>query len=70
MVLEGAMDGATFLTYVRAFLVPTLQPGDIVIADNLRAHKVDGVREAIEAARAELCFLPPYSPDLNPIFSK
>ena len=67
MVLEGAMDGAAFLTYVRAFLVPTLQPGDIVIADNLGAHKVAGVREAIEAARAELRFLPSYSPDLNPI---
>ena len=64
MVLEGGMDGAAFLSNLRAFLVPTLQPGDIVIADNLRAHKVDG---AIEAARAELCFLPPYSPDLNPI---
>ena len=67
MVLEGAMDGAAFLVYVRAFLVPTLKPGDIVIADNLKAHKVQGVREAIEAAKAELWFLPPYSPDLNPI---
>ena len=67
MVLEGAMDGAAFLAYVRAFLVPTLQTGDIVVADNLSAHKVAGVREAIEAARAELWFLPSYSPDLNPI---
>ncbi len=67
MVLEGAMDGAAFVAYVRAFLVPTLQPGDIVIADNLGAHKVAGVREAIEAARAEFWFLPSYSPDLNPI---
>ncbi len=67
MLLDGAMDGAAFLTYIRRFLVPTLWPGDIVIADNLKAHKVAGVREAIEAAGGELWFLPPYSPDLNPI---
>lgn len=67
MLLDGAMDGAAFLVYVRAFLVPTLKPGDIVIADNLKVHKVKGAREAIEEAKAELWFLPPYSPDLNPI---
>ena len=65
-VLDGPMDGASFLAYVEQILVPTLQPGDIVIADNLAAHKVDGVRPAIEAAGATL-FLPPYSPDFNPI---
>jgi transposase len=73
MVLDGPMDGDAFLVYVREFLCPTLQPGDIVIADNLPSHKVAGVREAIEAVEATLSFLPPYSPDLNPIeklFSK
>jgi transposase len=67
MVLDGAMDGPAFLTYVRHFLVPTLAPGDLVIADNLGVHKSQAVREAIEAAGASICFLPPYSPDLNPI---
>ena len=66
-VLDGPMDGASFLAYVEQILVPTLQPGDMVIADNLAAHKVDGVRHAIEAAGATLRFLPPYSPDVNPI---
>ena len=61
------MDGASFLADVEQILVPTLQPGDMVIADNLAAHKVDGVRHAIEAAGATLRFLPPYSPDFNPI---
>ena len=73
MVLDGAMDGEAFLVYVRTFLCPTLHPGDIVIADNLRSHKVAGVRDAIEVAGATLRYLPPYSPDLNPIenlFSK
>lgn len=73
MVIDGAMDGPAFLTYLHAFLVPTLTPGDIVVMDNLPAHKVAGVRQAIEAASAELWYLPPYSPDLNPIelmFSK
>jgi transposase-like protein/transposase len=56
-----------FLAYVQQVLVPTLRPGDIVIMDNLRSHKVAGVREAIEAAGATLMFIPPYSPDLNPI---
>ena len=67
------MDGEAFLVYVREFLCPTLRPGDIVIADNLPSHKVQGVREAIEAKGATLRYLPPYSPDLNPIemlFSK
>jgi transposase len=73
MVLDGPRDGEAFLVYVREFLCPTLRPGDMVIADNLPSHKVAGVREAIEAVGATLCFLPPYSPDLNPIeklFSK
>ena len=73
MVLDGAMDGEAFLVYVRTFLCPTLHPGDIVIADNLRSHKVAGGRDAIEVAGATLRYLPPYSPDLNPIeklFSK
>lgn len=61
------MDGTVFLAYIRQVLVPTLSPGDIVIMDNLPAHKVAGVREAIEAAGAELKYLPPYSPDFNPI---
>ena len=66
-VFDGPMDGISFLAYVEQILVPTLQPGDIVIADNLPAHKVAGVRDAIEAAGAALWFLPPYSPDCNPI---
>lgn len=73
MVTDGPMNGALFLAYVRTFLCPTLRAGDIVIADNLSSHKVAGVREAIEAVGATLCYLPPYSPDLNPIeklFSK
>lgn len=73
MVLDGPMDGNAFLSYVRTFLCPTLKPGDIVIADNLPSHKVAGVGEAIEAIGATLRYLPPYSPDLNPIeklFSK
>jgi transposase len=72
-VLEGAMNGAMFLAYVKHNLVPTLNRGDIVVMDNLPVHKVTGVREAIEAAGATLAYLPPYSPDLNPIelaFSK
>ena len=72
-VLDGPMDGVAFLAYVSEVLVPALPPGDIVIMDNLPAHKVKGVREAIENAGATLIDLPPYSPDLNPIenaFSK
>jgi transposase len=66
-VFDGAIDGASFLAYVEQILVPTLQRGDIVIADNLGVHKVAGVRRAIERADAAIWFLPPYSPDLNPI---
>ena len=61
------MDGESFLTYVETILVPSLSEGDIVVMDNLPAHKVDGVRKLIEAANASLVYLPPYSPDLNPI---
>jgi transposase len=67
MVLDGPIDGASFLAWVRQFLCRELTPGDIVIADNLSSHKVAGVREAIEAAGATLLYLPPYSPDFNPI---
>ena len=67
LVLDGAIDGATFLAWVEQFLAPTLAAGDIVLADNLGSHKVAGVREAIEARGASLMFLPAYSPDLNPI---
>jgi len=67
MVLDGPMHGAAFLAYVEQALVPELKPGDIVIMDNLPAHKPIGIKEAIEKAGARLCFLPPYSPDFNPI---
>ena len=67
MVADGPMDGEMFLTYVRDCLCPTLKPGDVVIADNLSSHKVAGIAEAIAAAGAEIIYLPPYSPDLNPI---
>jgi transposase len=67
LVLDGTINGRSFRAYVEQFLAPTLQPGDVVIADNLGSHKVAGVREAIEARGASLLFLPPYSPDLNPI---
>ena len=73
LVIDGAVNGDIFLAYVRQQLAPTLHPGDIVIMDNLSSHKKAGVREAIEAADAKLIYLPPYSPDLNPIenaFSK
>jgi hypothetical protein len=63
MVLEGSMDGEAFLMDVPTFLCPTLQPGDIVIADHLPSHKVAGVQEAIAAVGASLRYLPPYSPD-------
>jgi transposase len=66
-VIDGAMNGALFRAWVEQFLAPTLRPGDIVVMDNLGSHKVAGVRAAIEAAGAELRYLPPYSPDLNPI---
>ena len=67
MVLDGPMTGAAFLAYVRQALVPTLAPGDVVIMDNLPAHRVRGIRQAIEAAGADLLYLPPYSPEFNPI---
>jgi transposase len=73
MVLDGPMTAAWFLAYVEQVLVPTLAPGDIVILDNLAAHKSAAARDAIEATGATMLFLPPYSPDLNPIenaFSK
>jgi transposase len=73
MVIEGPMDGDVFLEYVRSVLCPTLTPGDIVILDNLGSHKVDGVEQAVLETKATVLYLPPYSPDLNPIeklFSK
>lgn len=66
-VFDGPINGEAFLAFVEQALVPTLQPGDVVIMDNLGSHKVAGVRAAIQAAGASLLFLPPYSPDLNPI---
>jgi transposase len=66
-VFDGAIDGERFHAWVEQALAPTLGPGDIVIMDNLGAHKVAGVREAIEARGAQVLHLPPYSPDLNPI---
>ena len=65
--LDGAMDGDAFRTYTAAILAPTLRPGDIVVMDNLPAHKVAGIAETIAAAGAQLFYLPPYSPDMNPI---
>ncbi len=67
MLTDGPMDGEVFLAYVRRFLCPSLTPGDVVIVDNLSSHKVAGVREAITAVGASLLYLPPYSPELNPI---
>lgn len=67
MVLDGPMNGAAFLAYVEQVLVPTLRPGEIVVMDNLPAHKPASVRAAIERAGASLRYLPPYSPDFNPI---
>lgn len=72
-VFDGPINGASFLAWVEQLLVPTLRKGDVVVMDNLGSHKVSGVREAIEAAGATILYLPPYSPDLNPIeqvFSK
>ena len=66
-VIDGPINGETFTAYVEQFLVPTLAAGDIVIMDNLGSHKGAAVRAAIEAVGARLLFLPPYSPDLNPI---
>ena len=73
LVIDGAINGELFLAYIRQHLVPTLREGDIVIMDNLVCHKQAGVRKAIEAVGATVLYLPPYSPDLNPIenaFSK
>jgi transposase len=66
-VIDGPINGSSFLAYVEQILVPTLQPGDIVIMDNLGSHKGKAIRRAIRYAGARLFFLPPYSPDLNPI---
>lgn len=66
-VLEGAMDGAAFTAYIELVLAPTLRRGDIVVMDNLSAHKSDRIRHLIEVRGARLEFLPPYSPDFNPI---
>ncbi len=67
MTLTGAVDGPAFLSYIRKVLAPTLQPHHVVVMDNLSVHKVSGVREAIEGTGARLVYLPPYSPELNPI---
>jgi transposase len=66
-VTDGAMTGTIFRHYVEQVLAPTLKPGDVVVMDNVATHKVAGIREAIEARGATLLYLPPYSPDLNPI---
>jgi transposase len=66
-VLDGPMTGEIFRTYIEQFLAPALVPGDVVVMDNLAAHKVTGVRETIAAVGASILYLPPYSPDLNPI---
>ena len=66
-VFDGPMDSASFLAYVEQVLVPTLRPGDVVVLDNLAVHKQPEVRIAIEQAGAHIRFLPPYSPDFNPI---
>ena len=73
MLLDGSMNGIAFTAYVEQVLVPELSLGDIVVMDNLPAHKVAGIRQAIETASATLFYLPPYSPDFSPIemaFSK
>lgn len=67
MTVRGGIDGDAFLAYLREILCPALRPGDIVVMDNLRVHKVNGVRELIEAAGATVRYQPPYSPDFNPI---
>ena len=66
-VIDGPINGETFLAYVEQFLVPTLEPGDIVVLDNLSAHKGERIRQLIEGRGARLEYLPPYSPDFNPI---
>jgi len=67
LVLDGPMTGEVFRAYVEQMLAPTLEPGDVVVMDNLPAHKVAGVQDAIQLAQASLLYLPAYSPDLNPI---
>jgi len=67
LVIDHPMNGVTFRAYIEQHLAPRLMPGDVVVCDNLQCHKAPGVRAAIEARGAELRFLPPYSPDLNPI---
>ena len=66
-LFEGPLNGEMFLAWVRQGLAPALRPGEVVILDNLTTHKIRGVREALEAAGARLLYLPPYSPDFNPI---
>lgn len=66
-VIDGPINGTIFRAYIEQFLVPTLKPGDIVILDNLGSHRSQAVRSSIRDAGAKLAFLPPYSPDLNPI---
>jgi transposase len=66
-VLDGPMDGEAFRVYVQQVLAPTLERGDVVVLDNLPAHKVAGIREAIIGRRAQIFYLPPYSPEMNPI---
>jgi transposase len=66
-VVDGPINGQSFLAYVEQVLVPTLEPGDVVVMDNLGSHKRQAIRRTIRAARAKLLFLPAYSPDLNPI---
>jgi transposase len=67
LVMDGPMRGEVFRAYVEQMLAPNLRPGDVVVLDNLASHKVAGVKEAIRAVGASLLYLPPYSPDLNPI---
>lgn len=73
LVIDGAINGELFLAYVQQHLAPALRPGDVLVLDNLGSHKVAGVRAAVERTGASILYLPPYSPDLNPIelaFSK
>lgn len=67
LVVDGAINGELFLMWVREHLAPALRPGDLVVMDNLAVHKIRGVREAVAAASAQILYLPPYSPDFNPI---
>ena len=67
VLIDGAINAPTFLAYTQQCLAPSLRPGDVVVMDNLASHKASGVVEAIEAVGASVWYLPPYSPDLNPI---